>query len=177
MLDDASIGGNPIFSGICCIVLAVILVFVELFVYGSITIYTIFMAAMIVVMGIFLIISWLNQINRIKDHIKRYEGKKVAIVKLCHELQMQTVYFFKILGELRKKKDLKFELDDRTGELIVEKTTLQRQDKISDNLIEKESKEQVPKINEKRRCIHCERELSGEFQFCPSCGRKSNENS
>ena len=167
MLDNASIGGSPVFSGICCIALAVILVFVELFMYGTVSIYTIFMAVMIVGMGVMMIVMWYNRLNTIKNHIKRYEGKRVAIVKLCNELQEQTAGFFRILNELRKKKDLKFEIDDRTGELIVGKTI--RSKTIS---VKEADGMNIEKISQ-NKCTHCGRVLNEDYEFCPGCGSKS----
>ncbi|MHA1786057.1 MAG: zinc-ribbon domain-containing protein [Candidatus Helarchaeota archaeon] len=172
MLEDIAIGGNPIGSGICCIVLAIVLVVSEFVVYQEISIYTILMAAMIIVMGIIMIYSWINQINKIKDHIKSYQGKRVSISKLCLELHVTAAYFFKILGELKKKKDLKFELDDRTGELIVKAPKSVVKLKLDEETLLKDDKKAESKNIKFSKCQKCGREVSDKYEFCPSCGEK-----
>lgn len=173
MLENASMGGNPIFSGICCIAMAVILIFIELFTLGSVSLYTIFLAIVVVSWGIMLIFMWYNRLNTIKNHIKRYEGQRVPIVKLCYELQEQATSFFRILKELKKKKDLKFEIDDRTGELIVEKTSLSPKPKLLDKEIDNESENKSSENESFIKCPHCGRELKKDYEFCPGCGNKS----
>jgi len=148
------------------------LVVMQFIMLGTIDILTISMSVMLVGIGIFLIGNYLNQKNKVKNHIKSYQGKTIAIQRIIKELQLTTAGFFKLLGEIKKSKDITFEIDDRTGELIVEEIDEFETQNDSIKIESIKSKKSGNKIENLNTCSKCGKTLDKGTEFCSSCGRK-----
>ena len=173
LLSEDSAGmGSPIMSGVCCIIIAVVLVVMQFVMLGTIDIYTIMMSVMIAFMGVFFIAGHLNQRSKVKNYIKKYQGKSVVIQKIVKELHLTTAIFFRLLGEIKKSKDISFEIDDRTGELIVEEADVHVDSTGLEKIDSGKSKKLSATIDNVATCPNCGRTHDKQSEFCAGCGSK-----
>jgi len=103
----------------CCIILAILLLVFEYYNYGEFNIWTI---NMVIVIFFFIFLSIYNRFStrrRVYSHMLYFPNQRIAIQKLMNDLRMGFYDIMFVLNDIRNKKKIPIEIDERTGEVVV----------------------------------------------------------
>ncbi|MHA1378615.1 MAG: zinc ribbon domain-containing protein [Candidatus Helarchaeota archaeon] len=182
-MEEQNVGLSGIQSELCCIILAAVVLILQYYVYGEITIWSIYMVIIIV---FFVLTSVYNRISirrRVYSHILNFANNTVPIQNIMNDLHLGFFDVMFVLQDIQNKKKLPIEIVERTGEVVVgqikgkTKAATDHPSEISSKTIEKE----IPKAKdsgkiEKYKCTNCGREVPAKYKYCPSCGHPTKKN-
>ncbi len=178
-MEEPPVKPSGIQSEWCCIILAILIIALEYYTFGQVSIWTIYI---VVIILFFVLFSFYNRFSirrRVFQHLLHFANSKVPIQNIINDLQLSFFDVMFILEDIKNKNKLPIEIIEKSGEVVigsVEKgikpISPTKPEEISKppSIKEAPKEELKPEMKKKYRCTKCGQEMEEEYKYCPGCG-------
>lgn len=178
-MEEQSVKTGGMQSELCCIIFAVLIIVFQYYVYGSIDPLSYYFLIFVFFIIGYSIYYRSSIRRRVYSHLLHFSNGRIAIQKVMTDLQLGFFDAMAILEELKKKKKIPIEIEEKSGEIIVGKIDKKPKLVTSDKLktIAKPMKPKEEAIEDKKitkgkiyKCSNCGQEIRENYKYCPGCG-------
>ncbi|MHA1385210.1 MAG: zinc-ribbon domain-containing protein [Candidatus Helarchaeota archaeon] len=178
-MEDQPVSAGGLSSEWCCVILAVMIMVLEYYTFGEISIWSFYI---VIIVFFFVVVSIYNRYSirrRVHSHLLKFSNCRVPIQSIMTDLQLGFYDVMYILEDIQNKKKLPIEIVERSGEVVIGeikgKGTITRASKTDvpqkPHTVAKPPPEEKAVVKKRYRCTNCGREMEEPYKYCPGCGR------